>query len=135
MSLNSDEEINNDEEINTNISEEKGDTVAEETAQDLFWKKATEVLESLKEPVATFLKVKSEKPKIPSVHELLNEVMNNLDPVIERKLIQNLVKVGILEPRSLDEFDKAQQRNNPKQSVPYDASRAALGDVKVIGQY
>lgn len=127
--------LNSDEEINTNIDEEKGEPVAEETAQDIFWKKATEVLESLKEPVITFLKVKSEKPKVPSIAELLNEVMNNLDPVIERKLIQNLVKVGILEPRSLDEFDKAQQRSNPKPRPAFDASQAALGDMKVLGQY
>jgi len=126
--------LNSDEEINTDI-DEKGGPVTEETSQDVFWKKATEFLESIKEPIATFLKVKSEKPKVPSIAELLNEVMNNLDPVIERKLIQNLVKVGILEPKSLDEFDKAQQRNNPKPRPTYDASQVALGDVKVLGQY
>jgi hypothetical protein len=126
--------LNSDEEINTDI-EEKGEPVSEETAQDLFWKKATETIGELKEPVVALLKMKLEKPKIPTVADIMNEVMSNLDVLVERKLIQNLIKVGILEPKSLDEFDKANQRNNPKPRAAYDASQAALGDVNVLGKY
>lgn len=114
------------------IGEEK---VSEKTPQDLFWEKATEVLESVREPLVNLLNAKSEKPKMPSMADILNEVSTKLDSVIDRKVIARLVDCGVLEPRALDDYDKAMQKRNPTPRPAYDAASAALGDVQTLGKF